>query len=49
MALDRAESDSSLSNARSEPAMSMHRNPVNDTGFLQADIEWFTPSRRARG
>lgn len=47
-ALDRAESDFSLSKGETDPPMSFPRSPVNDPGFLQADIEWFTPSRRAR-
>lgn len=48
MALDKAESDFSLSKGQTDTAMSLPRNPVNDPGFLQADAEWFTPSRRAR-
>ena len=48
MALDRAESDFSLSKGETDSAMSFPRSPVNDPGFLQVDIEWFTPSRRAR-
>ena len=43
MALDEADSDSGGSQSEADRPLAGHRSPVNDPGFLQADIEWFTP------
>ncbi len=48
MALDRAESDFSISRGQADRPAAGQRSPVNDPGFLQADIEWFTPSAPPR-
>lgn len=47
MALDQTESDFSISRGQADPSVAGPRSPVNDAFFLEADIEWFTPSTHA--